>query len=405
MATDGASPRTSSAPSCARRTPSSSRGRPGTPTTSRARACCTWRRPQPVRPRHDQRRRPRRRRSRWTASWRRSPAPTWPATGPGRSSWPGRSREDIKNPPHWPLAEGQGPPSGRRRRRRGRRVARPRPRTPPRPSRSTTSRCRWSSTWRPRSPTARRWSTRVRHEPLLHVDAHDRRRRQGVRRRAPVVVKERYVHPAADPERHRAARGPGRSPTSATGEFTMWSSTQIPHIAAGGDGAGHCGIPESKLRIIAPGVGGGFGSKLQVYAEEALALVLAEEARPADQVDRGALGELPGHPPRPRPDPGDRAGGRRATARSAGYRVKILAEHGGLPADHHARDAALGAFLYCGCYGGEAYYVRVAPACSRTPRRPTPTAARADPRPRTPSSGPSTRSPARSARTRWRSAA
>ena len=39
--------------------------------------------------------------------------------------------------------------------------------------------------------------------------------------------------------------------------------------------SGVCGIPEQKLRVIAPDVGGGFGSKLNVYAEEALALALA----------------------------------------------------------------------------------------------------------------------------------
>ena len=48
------------------------------------------------------------------------------------------------------------------------------------------------------------------------------------------------------------------------------------------------GIPETKLRVIAPDVGGGFGSKLDVYAEEALALVLRAEARPPGEVDRGA---------------------------------------------------------------------------------------------------------------------
>ena len=58
------------------------------------------------------------------------------------------------------------------------------------------------------------------------------------------------------------------------GEFTLWSATQIPHIAKV-TLSGVCGIPESKLRVIAPDVGGGFGSKLNVYAEEALALALA----------------------------------------------------------------------------------------------------------------------------------
>ena len=59
-----------------------------------------------------------------------------------------------------------------------------------------------------------------------------------------------------------------------SGEFTMWSSTQIPHIARV-TLSGVMGIPEAKLRIIAPDVGGGFGSKLDVYAEEALALAVA----------------------------------------------------------------------------------------------------------------------------------
>ena len=32
------------------------------------------------------------------------------------------------------------------------------------------------------------------------------------------------------------------------------------------------GIPEDKLRVVAPDVGGGFGAKLQIYGEEALVL-------------------------------------------------------------------------------------------------------------------------------------
>jgi aerobic carbon-monoxide dehydrogenase large subunit len=60
----------------------------------------------------------------------------------------------------------------------------------------------------------------------------------------------------------------------ATGEFTLWSTTQVPHIARI-TLSGVTGIPEAKLRVIAPDVGGGFGSKLNVYAEEALALAVA----------------------------------------------------------------------------------------------------------------------------------
>src|SRR5215469_16364810 len=52
-------------------------------------------------------------------------------------------------------------------------------------------------------------------------------------------------------------------------ELTLWTSTQIPHLART-QIALMLGIPENKLRLIAPEVGGGFGSKLNVYGEEAL---------------------------------------------------------------------------------------------------------------------------------------
>src|SRR5215472_8349492 len=52
-------------------------------------------------------------------------------------------------------------------------------------------------------------------------------------------------------------------------ELTLWTSTQIPHLART-QIALMLGMPENKLRLIAPEVGGGFGSKLNIYAEEAL---------------------------------------------------------------------------------------------------------------------------------------
>ena len=57
--------------------------------------------------------------------------------------------------------------------------------------------------------------------------------------------------------------------------MTFYSSTQVPHIARFVLG-GMLSIPEDKLRVVAPEVGGGFGSKLQVYAEEALVVALAK---------------------------------------------------------------------------------------------------------------------------------
>ena len=60
-----------------------------------------------------------------------------------------------------------------------------------------------------------------------------------------------------------------------TGEqITMWSATQIPHILRFLLAA-VLGIPEQKIRVIAPDVGGGFGGKLQTTPEEFITMVLA----------------------------------------------------------------------------------------------------------------------------------
>ena len=53
-----------------------------------------------------------------------------------------------------------------------------------------------------------------------------------------------------------------------TGEqLTMWSATQIPHILRFALAA-TTGVSESKIRVVAPDVGGGFGGKLQATPEE-----------------------------------------------------------------------------------------------------------------------------------------
>jgi carbon-monoxide dehydrogenase large subunit len=51
--------------------------------------------------------------------------------------------------------------------------------------------------------------------------------------------------------------------------LTLWTSTQIPHLVRTLL-PGMIGVPENRLRVVAPEVGGGFGSKLNLYVEEAL---------------------------------------------------------------------------------------------------------------------------------------
>ncbi|WP_114905900.1 xanthine dehydrogenase family protein molybdopterin-binding subunit [Ornithinimicrobium murale] len=60
-----------------------------------------------------------------------------------------------------------------------------------------------------------------------------------------------------------------------TGEqFVLWSSTQVPHILRLML-ALTLGVSESKIRVIAPDVGGGFGGKLQVTPEEVITFLAA----------------------------------------------------------------------------------------------------------------------------------
>ena len=59
-----------------------------------------------------------------------------------------------------------------------------------------------------------------------------------------------------------------------TGDLTVWLSTQSPHLVRA-DLATAIGFPEHRIRVIAPDVGGGFGSKATLYQDEALACHLA----------------------------------------------------------------------------------------------------------------------------------
>ena len=90
--------------------------------------------------------------------------------------------------------------------------------------------------------------------------------------KADVVVKGRYIQqrllPSAIEPRAVVATS---EPT--TGGFVMYTSTQVPHFVKDILSA-ICGLPDTRLRVVAPDVGGGFGAKLNVYAEEAQALAL-----------------------------------------------------------------------------------------------------------------------------------
>jgi carbon-monoxide dehydrogenase large subunit len=87
-------------------------------------------------------------------------------------------------------------------------------------------------------------------------------------RGADVVVKQRITSQRLIPTAMET-RGVVAEWRPGEKSLTMFSSTQIPHLLRTLT-AGILGMPENLLRVITPEVGGGFGSKLNVYAEEAL---------------------------------------------------------------------------------------------------------------------------------------
>src|SRR6476660_777592 len=76
------------------------------------------------------------------------------------------------------------------------------------------------------------------------------------------IVNNRLIPNAMEPRAAAAEYDKG------TGNYTLWSTTQNPHVLRLILSAFVLGIPEHKLRVVAPDVGGGFGSKIFCYNEE-----------------------------------------------------------------------------------------------------------------------------------------
>ncbi|HEY7298866.1 MAG TPA: xanthine dehydrogenase family protein molybdopterin-binding subunit [Xanthobacteraceae bacterium] len=84
------------------------------------------------------------------------------------------------------------------------------------------------------------------------------------------IVNNRLVPNAIEPRAALAEYDPGND------SFTLWNTTQNPHVARLVMSAFIGVAPEHKLRVIAPDVGGGFGSKIFIYPEEVVALWAAK---------------------------------------------------------------------------------------------------------------------------------
>jgi carbon-monoxide dehydrogenase large subunit len=169
-------------------------------------------------------------------------------------------------------------------------------------------------------------------------------------RDAPVVVERDYrqqrLIPCAMEPRAVVAQWIGD-------EVTLWSATQIPHVLRFALSA-FFGIPEQNVRVIAPDVGGGFGSKLQVTAEEVLAVLASRKVgKPVKWNESRTEGNLTVHHGRDQWQrikiAADQDG------RIRGLSVDLLADMGAYLMLVTPGVPLLGAFMYPAIYKMDAY--------------------------------------------------
>jgi carbon-monoxide dehydrogenase large subunit len=98
-------------------------------------------------------------------------------------------------------------------------------------------------------------------------------------RAADVVVRERIIQQRLIPTAMET-RGAVAHFVPATGELTLWNTTQNPHIVRFAMSV-VTGVPEDRLRVVAPEVGGGFGSKIaQIQGDFVTAFCSMQLGRP-----------------------------------------------------------------------------------------------------------------------------
>ncbi|MGY1618992.1 xanthine dehydrogenase family protein molybdopterin-binding subunit [Geodermatophilus sp. SYSU D00691] len=167
---------------------------------------------------------------------------------------------------------------------------------------------------------------------------------------ADVVVRRRFVQQRLVP----AFMEPRATVVQPQGDnYTMWSSTQVPHILRLML-AMITGTPEHKLRVIAPDVGGGFGGKLQVTPEEVITLLVAKRlGKPVKFTETRSESIMSAHHGRDQIQYIDIASDREGNVK--GLKVRLLADMGAYLRLITPGIPALGAFMYPAIYKFPAY--------------------------------------------------
>ena len=169
--------------------------------------------------------------------------------------------------------------------------------------------------------------------------------------KADVVVRGRYIQqrliPSAIETRAVIAQ------PEPLDSFTVYTSTQVPHFVKDVLSL-MCGVSDTKLRVVAPDVGGGFGSKLNVYSEEVLALEVARKlGAPVKWVEDRSENHLATTHGRGQVQYIELAA--TSEGKILGMKVKLLADMGAYLQLLTPGVAIFGSFTYPGLYAFDAY--------------------------------------------------
>ena len=143
-----------------------------------------------------------------------------------------------------------------------------------------------------------------------------------------------------------------------TGEqVTMWSATQVPHVLRFCIAA-TTGLQESKIRVIAPDVGGGFGGKLQTTPEEFATLAVARKlGKPCKYTETRSETMVSGHHGRDQWQKLTLAAEKDGTV--TGLKVELMADLGAYAALVGGGVPVLGAWMFNSIYKFAAYQFNV----------------------------------------------
>jgi carbon-monoxide dehydrogenase large subunit len=142
-------------------------------------------------------------------------------------------------------------------------------------------------------------------------------------------------------------------------QFTIWSSTQVPHFVRVFVSLTF-GIPEHRLRVVAPDVGGGFGGKLQITPEEFLTVLAAKKLnKPVKWTESRSESMVSGHHGRDQIQ--DITMAAKKDGSVTAMKVELMADMGAYLSLLGGGIPILGAFMFNGAYKFPAYHFACTP--------------------------------------------